>query len=177
MKKLKATALLILIFVLTYFLQVNFFSWFTIRGIMPNLFISLVLLIGLFAGKKIGAIFGLFIGIILDFLIGRSIGFSGILLAVVGLFGEYLDKNFSKDSLFTIILMEVSATIIYEVLMYTINVVKFSLSIEATQFIYILIIEIIYNTFIIVITYPLIKKVGYYIEDVFKGKQLLTKYF
>lgn len=41
-------------FILLYLLQANFFNWFTIAGIKPNLFIILILFIGLFAGKHVG---------------------------------------------------------------------------------------------------------------------------
>jgi rod shape-determining protein MreD len=177
MKKAKAILIIILIFILTYFLQINFFSWFTIRGVMPNLFIGLTLLIGLFAGKKLGGIFGLIFGILLDFLVGKSIGFSGILLAGIGLLGEYFDKNFSKDNLLTIIAMLSVTTIIYEVCMYTINTIKFGATAEIASFLIILAIETLYNALIIIILYPIIKKIGYYIEDIFKGKKILTRYF
>lgn len=177
MKKLKAILIIILIFIITYFMQVNLFSWFTIRGIMPNLFIGLTLLIGLFAGKKLGGVFGLVFGILLDFLVGKSIGFSGIFLGIIGLLGEYFDKNFSKDSLFTIIAMTMATTVIYEVGMYAVNVIKFGVQADITTFIIILAVETIYNGFIIIIFYPLIKKIGYYIEDIFKGKKILTRYY
>ena len=50
MKKAIAIISLIIAFFVIYFLQTNFFTWFTIGGIMPNLFIILVLFIGLFIG-------------------------------------------------------------------------------------------------------------------------------
>ena len=53
MKKTIAIISLIIAFFVIYFLQTNFFTWFTINGIMPNLFVILVLFIGLFAGRKL----------------------------------------------------------------------------------------------------------------------------
>ena len=55
MKKILSTIIIFLIFILIYFLQSNFFSWFNIAGIKPNLFIILVLMVGLFVGKIYGA--------------------------------------------------------------------------------------------------------------------------
>lgn len=75
MKKLKGVAIIIALFLITYFLQINFFSWFTIRGIMPNLFVILTLFLGLFAGKKIGGITGLCFGLILDILLRKKYRF------------------------------------------------------------------------------------------------------
>lgn len=177
MKKFKGIAIIILLFFIIYFLQINFFSWFTIRGIMPNIFVILVLFLGLFAGKKLGGICGLVFGLILDILIGKSIGFTGIFLALIGLLGEYFDKNFSKDNRIAIILMTVGATILFEICMYVVNIFKFSIEIEILPFIITLLIETIYNVFLVIILYPGMKKLGYYLENLFKNKKLLTRYF
>ncbi len=177
MKKVLATIYLIIAFFIVYFLQANFFSWFTIGGIKPNLFIIFVLFIGLFAGRKMGTIFGLILGLYLDLLLGRTIGISGVLLAIIGMLGEYLDKNFSKESRFTIMLMVVICTVIYELGGYLFNIVRLGIPLEIFSFMKILFVEIIYNILIIVIIYPIIRKLGYALENVFKTKNILTRYF
>ena len=144
---------------------------------MPNVFVVLILFLGLFAGKKIGGIFGLIFGIILDILIGKSFGFTGIFLAIIGLLGEYFDKNFSKDNRVTIIFMTVGATILFEIGMYVVNILKFQIEIEMLPFIITLLVETIYNVFLVIIFYPGIKKLGYYLENIFKNKKLITRYF
>ena len=177
MKKFKGICIIILLFYIINFLQVNFFSWFTIRGIKPNIFIILTLFLGLFAGKKIGGIFGLIFGLILDTLVGKSFGFTGIFFAIIGLLGEYFDKNFSKDNRVTIILMTAGATVLFEIGMYVINILKFHIAVEILPFIITLIVETIYNVFLVIIFYPGIKKLGYYLENIFKNKKLITRYF
>lgn len=144
---------------------------------MPNLFVVLVLFIGLFIGKKLGLIFGLLFGIYLDLLVGKSIGISGIMLGIVGLIGEYLDKSFSKDSRVTIILMVIGSTIIYEVGCYIFQIIKWGVLIELVPFIKKLFIELIFNMVLVIILYPLIQKCGYYLENLFKNKTVLTRYF
>lgn len=177
MKKVKATLVLILIFIIVYFLQINIFTWFNIAGIMPNLFIVLALFMGLFLGKKLGVVFSLIMGIILDTLVGKTIGISGIVLAAVSLMGEYFDKNFSKNNRVMIILMTIGTTIFYELVMYMINMAIFQTNIDMANTLLILGIETIYNIFLVIIFYPIIEKVGYYLEDIFKGKKYLTGYF
>lgn len=177
MKKAGIIVLIILAFFIIYFLQANFFTWFNIFGIMPNLFIILVLFIGLFAGKKLGIILGLIFGILLDLLIGKSIGISGILFGAIGLIAEYCDKNFSKDSKLTIILMVVVTTIIYELGIYLFTILKNGIEIELLSFVKILLIEILYNSLLIIILYPMIHKLGYAIENTFKSKTIMTRYF
>lgn len=59
MKKAISILLMFIAFLIIYFLQVNFFTWFNIAGVMPNLFVVLILVIGLFAGKYAGISTGL----------------------------------------------------------------------------------------------------------------------
>ena len=177
---MKITISIILMFVtflIIYFLQSNFFNWFTIAGVKPNLFIILTLFISLFAGAKIGTAYGIFFGIFLDVVIGRSIGISSIMYALVGAIGGYFDKIFSKDSRMTIMLMVIGTTLLYEIGNYVISIMRLSIQIEVLSFVRVLLIEIIYNVIITIILYPLIQKVGYKVEDIFKGQKILTRYF
>lgn len=167
----------IFVFLISYFLQVNFFNWFTIGGIAPNLFVILILFISLFAGKRLGVPMGIFLGILLDFFMNKKIGISGIMLGIVGIVGGILDKNFSKDSRMTIILMTIAVTAIYEIGMYILNGIIVSINIEIIPFVKILLVEILYNVIITIILYPLLQRAGYYIEDAFRGKQILTRYY
>ena len=177
MKKAGSIALLILAFLIIYFLQANFFTWFTIAGVKPNLFVIYILFIGLFAGKKLGLILGIFFGVYLDIVIGRQIGISGIMLGAIGLLGEYLDKNFSKESRITIMLMIAGSTVIYEVGCYIFNIIALGTSVEILAFIKILLIEVIYNILIAIVIYSLIQRLGHALEEVFKTKNILTRYF
>ena len=177
MKKFLTIIGVIIIFFIIYFLQANFFTWFTIAGVMPNLFVIFVLTIGLFIGKKLGFVFGLLFGIYLDLLVGKSIGISGIMLGLIGLIAEYIDKTFSKDSRITIMLIVAASTAIYEIGIYGFQIMKFGAIIELLPFIKILIIETIFNVMITIILYPMIQKLGYWAENLFKNKTVLTRYF
>lgn len=160
-----------------YFLQANFFTWFNIAGVKPNLFIVFILFIGLFIGNKLGFVFGLILGIYLDLLIGKSIGISGIMLAIVGLIGEYLDSNFSKDSRVTLILMVMGSTVVYELGAYIFQILRWNMAIEILPFIKTVLIEVIFNSVLIIILYPLMQKAGNALERLFKNKSVLTRYF
>ena len=177
MKKFVSILLIIVSFLIIYFIQSNFFTWFTIANVKPNLFVIFILCIGLFAGKKLGLIFGIIFGFFIDVVIGRQIGISGIMLGLIGLLGEYLDKNFSKESRITIMLMIAASTAIYEIGGYIFNIIALDINVEILQFIRILIIEVIYNLLITIVIYPLIQKIGHALEEVFKTKNILTRYF
>lgn len=177
MKKVIINIVLMITTILIYLLQANFFSWFNIAGVMPNLFVILVLFIGLFGTKPMGVIYGLVIGIILDLIIGTRVGINSIGLGLIGFLAAIFDKNFSKDSRMTIMVMGIAATAIFELLIYLLNYIFIGTSVEIINFIKILIIEIIFNLILTIIVYPIIQKSGYYIENEYKGNKILTRYF
>lgn len=177
MKKALIITILIISFFIIYFLQANFFSWFTIAGIKPNLFIMLILFISLFAGMKVGIPFGIFIGLFLDIITGKNIGISAIMFGVVGIIGGYFDKNFSKESKITIMLMVIGSTCVFEIGTYILQIAQLSINVEILPFITTLLIEVLYNTILTIILYPIMQKLGYRIEDNFKGPKILTRYF
>ena len=144
---------------------------------MPNIFVIYILIIGLFAGKRMGIIFGVILGLIIDLLSNISIGQTAAILGIIGFLGGYLEKNFSKDSRITLILMTVIVTIVYETSKYLLTIVLNEINVEILSFIKILIIECIYNSILLIIIYPIIKKAGYAIEKTFKTRQMLTRYF
>lgn len=154
MKKVIDIFFIILIFFIIYFLQSNFFTWFNIAGIMPNLFVVLVMLIGLFMKKKSGFIFGIIFGLLLDFFVGIKIGINAISLAIVGLTAEILDKNISKDNRITVMFLTSILTLLSEVLVYGLKILFCGANMQIVEFIRIIVIEIIFNAILIAIIYP-----------------------
>ncbi len=177
MKKTLINIFLILTILIIYYLQANFFTWFNIAKVMPNVFIILVLFIGLFSTRTMGTCYGIGIGLLLDFLLGNRIGVNAATLGILGFLAGEFDKNFSKDSRMTIMLMVLCSTVLVESANYFINYILLSTNIEIISFIIILIIEIVYNLILTIILYPLIQKAGYYIENEYKGNKILTRYF
>ena len=177
LKKFLINIALILIGFIIYFLQANFFSWFTIFGIKPNLFIIYILFIGLFGNRGMGIIYGSITGILLDLLFEEKIGVNLIALSLIGIIATIFDKNFSKDSRITIMFMVFGTTIIFEIISYFTRYILYSVNVEVLNFIKILLVEIVYNILITIVVYPLIQKFGYYIENEYKGNRILTRYF
>lgn len=177
MKKVLSILGIIITFYILYFLQINFFSWFNIAGVKPNLFIVLILCLGLFIGKNMAMIIGFIMGIYLDILTGKQIGIYSIMLVVIGFCGGYFDKNFSKDSKLTILLMVAGATIIFETAVYIYTCVNYTIPVQMLGFIKIVLIETVFNILLTIILYPLIRKSGYFFEETFKKNRILTRYF
>ena len=174
MRKIISVFCLILVFFIIYFLQVNFFSWFNIANVKPNLFIILVLFIGLFANKKVAAVFGFLIGIYLDILTSKQVGISSIIFAFIGYLGDFLDKTFSKESKITIILMVLGSTCAYEIILYIYNTISNKAIFDILGFNKILAIEVLFNCLMTIILYPIIRNCGYILERIFKSKKVTT---
>lgn len=177
MRKFEMVICFILIFIIIYLLQVNLFSWFNLGGVKPNLFVIFLLTIGLFAGKTVGVSLGIFFGFMLDLFMGKSIGICTTMLGISGFIGGILSKNFSKDSRITMITIIASTTFIYEIGTILLNFLINKTQIEILYIIKTLLIEIIYNSIITIIIYPLIIKLGYKTEEIFKKNKMFTRYF
>ena len=84
MKKILSITIIFITFIFIYFLQSNFFNWFNIAGIKPNLFIVLSLFVGIFVDKIYGASLGIIFGLLLDLFIGKTLGINSIVLGISG---------------------------------------------------------------------------------------------
>lgn len=177
MKKTTIILFLIISFFVIFYLQANLFQMFTIAGVMPNLFVIFVLFIGLFSNASLGISFGVMGGLMIDLVYSKTIGITAIMLCIIGYLGAYFDRNFSKENKMTIIIMSVLATILFEVGYYILNSMIVGFEIEFVYFIKILAIEVLYNTLLVILFYPLLQKTGYTMDRVFKRNNILTRYF
>ena len=73
-------------------------------------------------------------------------------------------------------LISMGATLICETIAYIYKIIN-GASIELLAFLKIVLVEIIFNLMIIIIIYPLIRKLGEKLEQVFNEDKILTKYF
>ena len=177
MKKFFLGILAYIIFLILYFIQTNFFSWFTIAGISPNLFIIFILFLGLFTDNIFSVVLGLITGITLDFAGAKTIGITALMFCTIAIIASYFDKNFSKENKISIIVMIVGMTVIFEGATYFLNAFIMDITLESVAFLKILAIEVLYNVLLSLIFYGLIMKMGYKIEKSFKHKNILTRYF
>lgn len=177
MKKLLINVLLCITFIIIYLLHSNLFSWFKIAGIMPNLFVIFILFIGLYSNKITSITYGIITGLLLDLFIGKKVGITAIMLGGVAILGLVFDRNFSKENRFTLIIMVIVSTFIFEVGSYFLSYFIYENYIQILTFIQMLLIECVYNALLTIILYPLIQVSGNKIEEEYKGNKILTMYF
>jgi rod shape-determining protein MreD len=176
MKKILIIIGVFISFILIYFLQINFFNWYNIAGIQPNLFIVLALFIGLYIGKNYGLVIGMILGLLLDLFMSKIIGTNFLIMGLSGLLGGIYNKNFSKERLITLMLMVAGTTILCETVVYMIQIIFLKVEVSILQYIYIVFIEAIYNVILIIILNPVIQKIGNSIEENFKKETTFSKY-
>jgi rod shape-determining protein MreD len=177
MKKILIILSILIAYVVIYFVQANFFSWFTIAGIKPNLFIIFILFIGLFMGEIYGVVFGAIFGTVLDLFTSQIIGISGITLMITGFLAGILNKNFSKESKLTIMIIVMSLTFLCEVISYLLQLIMLQVQPEIMIFVRIVLIEMLYNVLIVIIIYPIFQNYGSTVERIMTEKKILTKYY
>ena len=75
--------------------------------------------------------------------------------------------------------MVMAAAAVYacELISYIYQIILFNLSIEIFAFIKIMLIEILFNSMIIIIVYPIIEKAGILLERIFTEDKVLTRYY
>jgi len=177
MKKFLIGICMYIFFIFLYFLQSDFFSWFTIAGVSPNIFIIFILFLGLFTDNKFSVIIAILSGVTLDLALGRVLGITGLLFGLIAIIAGYFDKNFSKENKFTLVIMVVVMTIATEVVNYFLNVLIQEIPAEIGAFVKILSIETLYNVMLTIILYKLMLKLGMLLERQFRQKNILTRYF
>ena len=68
-------------------------------------------------------------------------------------------------------------TMFFEIGYYIFKIVKWNATFEFLPFIKILLIEILFNIILTIIIYPLIQNLGNKLEEIFKPKKMLTRYY
>ena len=157
MKKIKDIIIIFLIFILIYFLQINIFNTFTIFDVKPNLFIILIFSIGIKYNKIFSCVMGLIIGFFLDLLIGSRIGINMLVFGALGFVTSSMSEMLFSENKLTNILIIFFSTIIIEIIKYLLNIFLLDINLEINSFLFITIIEAIYNILLFIIIYPLWK--------------------
>ena len=99
------------------------------------------------------------------------------MLGLAGFIGGRLDKNFSKDSRMTITLIVMGMTFICELVSYILRIALMQMPVFVWKFLEIAAIEVVFNTMIVIIIYPLLQKSGDLIQRIFTEKKTFTRYF
>jgi len=160
MKIVKNSIYVIIWFLIIYFLQSSFFNNFTIAGVKPNLFIIFVIFVGLNANKYYAMSIGIAVGLLIDFIAGSNIGQNAIIYGLLGYIIALIQGHIAKEGKIANMLIIFIATFCVETLTYTAQIFFTNTIFEMKTFAKIVSIEALYNSIILMIIYPLWKRLS-----------------
>jgi len=99
-----------------------------------------------------------------------------VILGLSGFLGGIYHKNFSRDKLINCMLIVAGTTILCELIVYIIQWVFLKIELAILPLGYIVFIEAIYNTILIIILYPFMQKIGNRVETHFRKEKTFSKY-
>lgn len=173
MRKALCIFVIFLIFFLIYFLQSNICSLINLNNIKPNLFLIYVVFLGIAFNKYIAYSLGIIMGLFLDLTIGQYLGLFAIGLGIAALISNILKNRINYINRITVSTIIAILTITYNITIYLLNIIVTDINIELMQFIKVVFIEILYNSLIIILIYPILKKKIEKIQEIFEFKNIL----
>lgn len=150
--------LILLIMLGTIVLESTIINRFLIFGVVPNIILILVIIIALSRGFKLGSFIGLVSGLIIDILFAPVIGVNGLIYFFVGFLVGLLEQKFSKDNILIPVIMTVLFTMFYHFLyLFFMFFLNYTISIDKV-FRNKIIIEILYNSILMIPIYKMLSK-------------------
>ncbi len=150
--------LILLIMIGNIILESTIVNRFAIFSVVPNITLVLIIIIALSRGRKLGSFVGLISGLIIDILFSPAIGINGLLYFFLGYIVGLLDTKISKDNILIPLLLSLSGTFLYN-LFYLLFMFFLGYNINFNLlFNYKLIIEIIYNSILMVPLFKILSK-------------------
>ncbi len=149
-----------LMIVFTYVIQTTFLKSIAIRGVSPNLFIIVVVSIGLLRGRTEGAIIGAIIGMLCDLFYGGVFGFYSVIYMNMGFFSGYFYNFVYKDNIVLPMILIGASDVLYNYIVFfftfafrgKLNMTSYINQIFFTELVYTLIVGfLIYRMFYIVL--------------------------
>lgn len=102
---------------LAIFLQSTLFSFYSIRGTIPDLVLMFVVYFAIINGERPGTIYGFLCGLLEDLYMGRLIGLNALCKAIVGYSLGKMQGNVFKENMLVGVLGVLAGTIINSLVM------------------------------------------------------------
>lgn len=149
----------LLIIIINFIFQSTIIHYFSIFGVVPNTALIIIVIFGLLRGKKTASIAGLSAGLLQDIIFSPVIGINGFIYFFIGYAVGMAENKLSKDNILIPFFMTSISTIFYH-LFYYLFMFFLSYNISFLDFFKnIVIIELIYNSFISILLYKWFSKI------------------
>lgn len=148
----------VIVAIIAYLLQLTIISELKIFGVQANLLLVVTCAIAFLFGAVDGSIVGIILGLFIDLYQGRNIGLSALVLFYLAIFIGGFNKKFFKDNYLILLILTVTATIIYEITIYLVSIFAYSQIFMILPLLRNLIIAIVMNIVSGAIIYPFLLK-------------------
>lgn len=159
-RKIYTVLIIILVLLLSIFIQINFLNIVPLFGVAANIGIIIVVGFGLMNGRFIGGMTGAFYGLMIDILFSKTVGINFILYTLVGIITGQISNKFSKDNKTAMAMIVLITTAVLELLSCTLIKIIQGSDISFVKMIIIITIESAYNLILTAILHKFIVALG-----------------
>ena len=159
------TLLYTLCILILLLLQSTLLNYAKIYDIKPNLLIVFVICVALLRGYIEGGVVGFFVGLSLDMLFGKFLGFYALLGLYLGIAVGSVNRRLYRENFIVVILFTFIATIVFEALVYILSSFmngNMDLLFPMTR---VILPEALYNSGVSIIIYAMVIKMDYSFEE------------
>lgn len=153
-------AIIGIILVITYLLQLTFIPELRIFGVQANLILVVTCAIAFLFGSVDGSVVGILLGLLLDCYQGRNIGLSALIFFYIAIFVGDFNKKFFKDNYLILLVLTVFSTLIYETIIYVFSLFAYSQNLMILYLLKNLFLVTVMNILIGAIIYPILLKIN-----------------
>ncbi len=135
------------------FLQTTIFGSFTIKGVIPDMLLILVIFYALFNGDNKGSVYGVICGLLEDLYIGRFIGINSISKGITAYIVGRLQRNVFKENILVGIISVMGGTLLNCVIIFVLSLKSIKISSLDQSILLNILYQGIYNTLIAIPMY------------------------
>ena len=165
---MKRILMYIVLILLAFMLQNNFFATVTWINITPNLILIITFIFGFIRGRVDGMLIGFFGGLLTDFFFGTSVGYYALIYLFIGYFNGVLGSIFYDDYLNTPILLCIANDLVFSLYVFVTSFLLNGVTNFGYYLIKIILPEIVYTSVITLIVYRPLQGFNKWIEKIEK---------
>jgi cell shape-determining protein MreD len=146
---------IVLVIAFITFFQSNFFTWFNIFGIMPNLFLCLVIVLAVYLKRVDALIWSGIIGIWTALIYSTNVN-NIVFFVILSFVVSKIKSSFSTEVKLNLLLIVFFSGFLYNTAYYIFKCLKNSLSLDLTMFAKTFMIEGFFNIMLVLLFYEFI---------------------
>lgn len=163
MNKIFSVILTIIIFFLSFLLQLFLFNNFNLFGVKPNFLLISVIVVNLYTNIYAGTVYSFILGVVADLIFGSN-GMFTISYVITSMILGFFSENYMKENYLSIIVITILSVTCFEIVQYLQSMIMLSKFINLILLLKQLILSIFLNAILVFIMCFLFRKIIGHIE-------------